>query len=200
MEIDPGLDTHPKKTAACGFLGHSAIAATVAPLRRWHPPQSHWLAWHLALSLCECSPLIPGVNMPENQSDRSLEILLLRLGIIRSNDLKIISVESRLLYFLHGSSVHTGGRYSANVLRYPWAWCNSIGVLIIRISTIPIQHPGLSTPNWWFTTHCLLSISLGWLKVFEQKPGGTMVLTVLMYLLGETHQDRKVNRASLMML
>ena len=29
-----------------------------------------------------------------NQSDRSLEILLLRLGIIRSNDLKIISVES----------------------------------------------------------------------------------------------------------
>lgn len=136
-----------------------------------------------------------------NQSDRSLEILLLRLGTIRSNDLKIISVEFRLLYFLHGSSVHTKGGYSANVLRYPWAWCNSIGVLIDHKSLhYPYSSSWLSTPNWWFTTHCLLSISLGWLKVFEQKPGGTMVLTVLTYLLGETHQDREVNPASLMML
>ena len=197
----PWTEMHiQKNTAACGFLGHSAIAATVAPLRRWHPPQSHWLAWRLALSLCECSPLIPGVNMPEiNQTDRSLEILLVRLGIIRSNDLKIISVESAS-FTSSTAPVFTLGGVFCQCFAVPMGLMQLYRCIDHKNLHYPYSASWLSTPNWWFTTHCLLSISLGWLKVFEQKPGGTMVLTVLTYLLGETHQDRKVNPASLMML
>ena len=199
MKIDPGLDAHQKKHRCVRFFrpfGNCCYRRTVAPVTSSSESlagvtSSTQLVWVFTTDSRS--------EHARNQSDRSLEILLLRLGTIRSNDLKIISVESAS-FTSSRAPVFTLGGVFCQCFAVPMGLMQLYRCIDHKSLHYPYSASWLSTPNWWFTTHCLLSISLGWLKVFEQKPGGTMVLTVLTYLLGETHQDREVNPASLMML